>query len=274
MSLLSIEDLKREIGKGILIYPFKIDNIKAHSINLTASRFAWSLKTKKSIYDSNSNSLVLKAKETSLIYTQESIYVKNHIGGTYHSKVGLVTEGLSHIGTTLDPEYLGLSLIAIHNNSSKDYVLKVGSSFVTLIFHYLNTPTYIKSHNNEASQISKISDFDRYNDFKMWYNKNDWVNTRRNLKSKLLESDEFKRLQKSIKADKENFNKWEKIKQKFKGFVIGKYILVAFSSIVILILFVLLNNYFSLSIRISDIIIPFITFFFGVLTTDLNNFFD
>lgn len=40
MSVLSIEDIKKEIGKNIFIWPFNEDNIKGNSINLTASKFA------------------------------------------------------------------------------------------------------------------------------------------------------------------------------------------------------------------------------------------
>ncbi|MCX5964280.1 MAG: hypothetical protein NT070_14395 [Cyanobacteria bacterium] len=70
------------------------------------------------------------------IETNESIWVSKKISGTYHSKVALVSKGLSHIGTTLDPEYVGCSLIAIHNHSNQDVSLTPEiDTFATLVFH-------------------------------------------------------------------------------------------------------------------------------------------
>jgi|GEM_PF-3321070 len=40
MSVLSIKDIRKEIGTNIFIYPLKIENIKANAINLTVCKFA------------------------------------------------------------------------------------------------------------------------------------------------------------------------------------------------------------------------------------------
>ena len=89
--LLSIVDLKKELGNNIYIYPVHIESIKSNSIDLHISKFAWSLNTKKRIGDDEY--IIIPAHDTALIYTEESIYVSRNIGGSYHSKVTLVSQG-------------------------------------------------------------------------------------------------------------------------------------------------------------------------------------
>jgi hypothetical protein len=74
MSVLGLEDLYNEIGKNIFIYPLKIDNIKANTINLTVSKYAWSVKSKKNICKDHKK-ILIEANDTALIYTEEAIYV-------------------------------------------------------------------------------------------------------------------------------------------------------------------------------------------------------
>jgi ABC-type multidrug transport system fused ATPase/permease subunit len=73
--------------------------------------------------------------------TKESLWVSGRIGGTFHSKVSLVSKGFSHISTTLDPGWYGPLLITIRNNTDKEMPIPVGATFVTLIFSTVKTPT-------------------------------------------------------------------------------------------------------------------------------------
>jgi deoxycytidine triphosphate deaminase len=149
MATLSNLDIEKEIGINIYIYPFSKANLRGASYNLTASRLAWDIATKRSIYDSDSDKLLIPKQSSVLIETNESIWVSKKICGTYHSKVGLVSRGLSHIGTTLDPEYVGPSLIAIHNHSNQDVsLIPEIDTFATLVFHYLSSEASIKAGND------------------------------------------------------------------------------------------------------------------------------
>ncbi len=47
MTILSDLDIKRELGVNIYVYPYKAKNLKGASYNLTASKLAWNLSTKK-----------------------------------------------------------------------------------------------------------------------------------------------------------------------------------------------------------------------------------
>ena len=147
--LLSDEDIKKEIGRNIFIHPFKERHIRGASINLSVSKLAWIREDKevKSAYDSNKELIIIPANSTALIETNEIIHVSNIIGGTFHSKVALVAKGLGHIGTTLDPGWIGNCLITIHNHSNSVIKLAVGDTFISLKLFYVNTPSKFVNNN-------------------------------------------------------------------------------------------------------------------------------
>jgi deoxycytidine triphosphate deaminase len=172
MSVLSDVDIKKELGKNILIYPFCKDNIRGASYNLTASKLAWDLESKNSIYDKANNLINIEPGRTALIETNEAIWVSSKITGSYHSKVKLVSQGLSHIGTTLDPEYLGASLITVHNYGSEIVTLIAEKdTFVTLVFYYVRTLSSINTQgNNTPGQQLLLNGFKIAPDEKEWLN--------------------------------------------------------------------------------------------------------
>lgn len=157
--MLSNTDIIKELNKNIFIYPLTEDNIRGSTVNLKASNFAWSLKAKNSIVKcENSEKWVeIPPHDTGLIETEEVIYTTSKISGTYHSKVKLVSNGLGHIGTTLDPTWCGNSLIAVHNFSDFPYKIKVGETFVSIIFYYLRTST-TKCNTNPAGQTEVLKE--------------------------------------------------------------------------------------------------------------------
>lgn len=153
MAILSDVDIRREIGENILIYPFQEGHLKGASYNLSASNLAWDLETKKNIYDDREKAVIIPPNSTAVIETNETIWVSQKIAGTYHSRVSQVSRGTGHIGTTLDPNYIGPSLIAVHNHSKE--VVKIPSEtepFLTLTFHYLHTPSRKEQHGNSHAR--------------------------------------------------------------------------------------------------------------------------
>ncbi|MBS9389341.1 MAG: hypothetical protein HEQ33_10755 [Dolichospermum sp. WA123] len=123
MSTLSDQDIKRELGINIYIYPYNKGNLKGANYNLTASEFAWSLKTRQRIYNSQEKKIIIDPGDTALIETNESIWVSKKITGTYHSRVTQVSHGTGHIGTTLDPNYIGPSLIAVSKSAQRNQTM-------------------------------------------------------------------------------------------------------------------------------------------------------
>ena len=137
---LSDKDIKRLLGYHIFIYPFKEENLKPASYNLTASKCAF-VKDEKGNQKLIvcGNKIIIPPHETGIVETQESIYVSRWITGTYHSKVKMVNKGIGHIGTTLDPCFFGVSAIALHNTTNKPIEIKVGDTIATLIFSSLKS---------------------------------------------------------------------------------------------------------------------------------------
>lgn len=241
--MLSKIDIQNEIGKNIDIYPLSLSNIKENSINLSASSYAWSLKggelyiadssntpspfslsktnthTKQikisprcsTVVEINTNEkyIILFPHSTTLIETVEVLSVGKNIGGTYHSKVGLVSQGIGHIGTMVGPNFSGESLIAIHNISDDLITIKCGDSFVSVVFHYLDTsyekinPT-VSGHTDKFSELGIILTPEESAELNA-----DWKKQYSEVKHKLQESDEYKELQKIItKQKRENFKKY------------------------------------------------------------------
>lgn len=270
MSMLSIEDIKRELGKNIYVYPLEEGNIKDNSINLTASKFAWSLKTKKSIYNAEKDAIEIAPGDTALVYSKEAIYVSNKIGGSYHSKVSLVSSGLGHIGTTLDPEYLGLSLIALHNNSSDEFSLKKGKSFVSIVFCYLKTATFEKAHNNEAGQTSILQNYNDIREFRAWIDENDWTKNLRKLKYKLKQSSEFEKLKENMKEERKKHNLWVRLTRS----PLAKYLTIVVGSGFIYLFSYLINNIFKLNWNMDQFIVPILAFILSFIAPDIRNKFE
>jgi deoxycytidine triphosphate deaminase len=175
--VLSDKKIEKFLGKKIYIWPFERSKLKGATYNLTASCVAVSSSNKTNLVNS-SGEIVIPSGETALIQTDESIYVTEDICGTYHSKVSLVTKGLSHIGTTLDPGYFGTSLIAVHNHSGSDKIIRVGDTFVSLMFHKMSKSSRIR-HDNQPFRSDLINLNDVKNnktisasiikDIKNWY---------------------------------------------------------------------------------------------------------
>ncbi|WP_138859154.1 dCTP deaminase domain-containing protein [Exiguobacterium mexicanum] len=159
--LLSNNDIKREIvkAKNISIYPLKLENIKGSSLNLSASKMAWRVSDRKSAVVADTT-IIIPPRDTVCIYTNEAIWVSRRVGGTYHPRVSLVSKGLGHISTTLDPGWAGVSLVAVNNPSDKEIVINVGEAFVSVMFYYLKTPSSLNDHENLASRpdIGKVFD--------------------------------------------------------------------------------------------------------------------
>jgi len=223
MSVLSDVDIKQELGKKILIFPFNEQKIRGGSINLSASSMAWDIKTKKSLYDSSTDAIVIPKRGTALIQTEEILHVTNAIAGTFHSKVGIVSQGLGHISTTLDPGWIGNLLIAVHNHTDEDFELFVRDTFVTLTLHYVNSKSKF-INNNKHGRPDVLINFDLSNEEKQFFD--DDSRTQVNvLKKNMLESKSF------IDFDNSRKNHWY-----LTNYAIGSYIFV-----IVVIIFIILN---------------------------------
>lgn len=206
--MLSIIDIKNELGKNIYLYPVHPESIKGNTIDMHASEFGWSLKTGQKL-NNGDGYLVIPPHDIALIYTEESIYVSRKIGGTYHSKVTLVSKGLSHISTTLDPQYLGTSLIAMYNYNDTSFSIQVGSEFVTLIFYYLATPDYWDSvsHDNDPGHPRMIESLEDNGDYISWRDRHKWSVRKDILYEEMVNSSAYKICKENYALEQREFNR-------------------------------------------------------------------
>ena len=174
--MLSKFDIEKELGKGISIIQFKPENIKENSMSLSAREYAWCMSNyefeeeyiddnkeqiklingEKCVFNINGKkTIVIPPYSTVLVETKEVLGIDGGIGGTYHSKVGIVSLGIGHIGTMLGPGFCGHSLIAIHNVSKERIELRVGETFVSVVFNYLET----KINTNNQTKSGHIEKF-------------------------------------------------------------------------------------------------------------------
>jgi len=193
--LLSNNDIKRELvkAKNMSIHPLIIDNIKGSSINLTASKYAWKVSDKNSaVVD---NKIIIPPNDTVCIYTQEAIWVSRRLGGTYHPRVSLVSKGLGHISTTLDPQYKGLSLVAVPNHTSSPIEIRLEEPFVSIMLYYLESPATTGIIENAASR-PEISRGFNLGDEEESYLGQQWHRNHEGIKNKMLASQTYINLEK------------------------------------------------------------------------------
>lgn len=240
--MLSRRDIEKELGRGINIFPIIRDNFKENSINLTASKNAWTMGSnavywygeddvrmkegdgrkgqkiefskgdkcvlKRSRNDSKNQYIILLPHDTTLIETTEVLGVANNIGGALHSKVGLVSKGIGHIGTMLGPGYCGHLLIALHNITDKPLAIKVGSTFVSLSFDYLTTQV-TRTSATTSGHLDKFPELGiKVDEGTRDYLTADWKSNIEGIREKMCESEAFKEYKKQIRK-----NTWKEVRK-------------------------------------------------------------
>lgn len=255
--MLSKIDIQKELGKGISIYPLHLENIKENSINLSAGRYAWAMKDMTVYYNEKEkakenkfslvkddffnkeykiinhksaifeNYIILLPNSTTLIETEEVLALKDYIGGTYHSKVGIASHGIGHIGTMVGPNFSGDSLIALHNVSENLVILNVGETIVSVVFYYLKTrykkinPT-VSGHTDKFSELKIDATADDLEVLNA-----DWKKQFDSVNEKMTSSVEYKKL----KRDLQDLNT-----KRFVGFFNKKNIILILAMLILSVL--------------------------------------
>ena len=164
-------DIQKSLGKDIIFFPFKEENIKENSLNLTVSKWAWTLtevpqdelakvgnngekrygeKRSCSINKNGKDYIILFPFSTTMVITNEFLAIGKSIGGTIHTRVGTAALGVGHISTMLGPSYMGRLCVPLHNPTSKLILLPVGDPFLSIIFHRLSTSIKEPNHTSKA----------------------------------------------------------------------------------------------------------------------------
>ena len=165
---LTSADIEALLDKEIVIHPYNQDNLTPVGYNFSFSEFIYSLATRtfKNIIDNGKEEpayFIIKPNETVLVLSRETIWVSKNIGGTFHSKVSVVTKGLGHVSTTLDPGWQGQLLVPINNPTKRKIKIYIKdkkgffTTFITLVLYRSENPSQ-KNHDNYPARLDLLKD--------------------------------------------------------------------------------------------------------------------
>lgn len=218
MSVLSHQDIIRELGRGIFFHPLKPGSIKDCDLCLTAGECAYAIgqeqrlpigtEPNKDRPGEEQKFFDIPPRDTALVWTSESVWLSNEFRGPLYSVVKRVSDGLGHIGTRVNPNWSGILCIALHNVSDKPiriYVEDVKKPIAYLAIERLSSKRS-KPLGNHIPDVSGRDDVlhGRRNteEIREFLNKpeNGWMKDKRDwLKQLMLESTEYKELKKGVK---------------------------------------------------------------------------
>ena len=128
--MISDKNVKRILGKEVLIYPLFPENIEGASIFLTASHLAWSLKDKTpSISD---DWISIPAGDSIIIMTNESVALSLKYSGICFPRVPNTTHGLITCTTYIKPGWVGKLAVVICNPTNINQKIHVNDSVCVL----------------------------------------------------------------------------------------------------------------------------------------------
>lgn len=137
--MLSDVDIRNELTKGIIIEPFKESSLTAVGYDMKVGEFGFSWNTKKELRIDQQGEFIIGPHDTVLISTYEHIGLSKSFGATVHSRVTLITHGIAHVSTTIDPGWNGRLLVQLHNERPVAIPIKFGQRFCTVCFHKLES---------------------------------------------------------------------------------------------------------------------------------------
>ncbi|MEB3178584.1 MAG: hypothetical protein VKL59_06110 [Nostocaceae cyanobacterium] len=214
MSVLSDRDIIRELGKGVLFHPLKAGSINACDLRLTASEYAYTIglkqrltiqtEPKKGNSGEEQKFFEIPPRDTTLVWTDESVYLSDYFRGPISSTVGLVSKGTGHIGTRVNPCWSGVLCVAIHNlsdNSLKINVRDVNQPIAYLALDKLSSKTSINRNTDKAARLDVLSGLPNRDEIHDYFNQKEhsWMTGDTELLKKLmLDSNEYKKLRRGF----------------------------------------------------------------------------
>ena len=83
--MLSNVNLENALGKHIGIYPLDLNRIEGASIDLTASRYAFSVNKRKSVVEGDV--ITIDSGDTVIVFSNESLSIDNHYAGACYNRI-------------------------------------------------------------------------------------------------------------------------------------------------------------------------------------------
>lgn len=120
----------------LVIHPFSDKALTPVGYDLRVGLFYKSSTEEVGVNLHEGERIVLRPGSTTNIRTLEWLAMPKDktLSGLICSKVSLVARGLSHISTTVDPDWYGPLSISVHNHAPTEIVLDVGQTFCTAMF--------------------------------------------------------------------------------------------------------------------------------------------
>ena len=167
-------NIQKSLGKDIIFFPFKAENIKENSLNLTISKLAWTLTLTDVPQDTTEEEesfqqqefgqarhcyvttkdgkdyIILAPFSTTMVITNEFLATGKSIGGTIHTRVSTAALGVGHISTMIGPSYMAKLCVPLHNPTCKPIYLPVGDQFLSIIFYRLNSSIKESNHTSKV----------------------------------------------------------------------------------------------------------------------------
>ncbi len=164
MSVLSDQDVIGEVGRNLLIYPFKEASLQGDCLAVTASDYAYSIEQRK-LVDIQTDPVKPKKrffsvpkKETVLVWTNECLWLSNSFCGSIHSRVKLVSKGIGHHGTRVNPNWAGILCITLQNLSNADIQISIGEVIAYLRFYKLSSKSLTPRNLDEPARLDVLPD--------------------------------------------------------------------------------------------------------------------
>lgn len=166
--MFSRDDIKKAISEGHLkIFPLSMSNLTGVGYNLSTTNFAFSVNKgilltvhQRTTSNGIEQYVFIPANDTVLFFTKENLVLDKTIGGTVHSKVARVCQGLGHICTTIDPTWRGQLIISVSNPTSESIMFeldkKSGNIMTMLLFRFDTMVTGTNIHDNNKSRCDLL----------------------------------------------------------------------------------------------------------------------
>jgi deoxycytidine triphosphate deaminase len=135
--------IKKRIKSGdLIISPLIEENITGVGYDVTASDIVMLRQNgRTTIVKPTDIGIEVPSGAMILVLTKEQVGLSKRVAATIHSAVSLVSRGMSHISTTIDPRWYGRLLLAMTNVSSSPIVVSLKEPIATIVFHTVVHPT-------------------------------------------------------------------------------------------------------------------------------------
>ncbi len=118
------------------IYPFSEESLSPVGYDVRVGYRCTSTVRSETVELKPGGKVKILPNDTCLITTLETVDMPKDrsLSGLIVSRVTMVSKGLSHISTSIDPDWFGQLMIVVHNHANSSVELEVGTRLCTAVF--------------------------------------------------------------------------------------------------------------------------------------------